>query len=77
MPTSKVIETTVGRVIFSEIWPEEMGFPNKVVGKSQLGDLIWNCYKICGHEKTVIMLDQLERTRLPRSDPRRRFHRHR
>src|SRR5499433_2226598 len=23
----KVIETTVGRVIFSEIWPEEMGFP--------------------------------------------------
>ena len=24
--TSKVIETTVGRVIFSEIWPEEMGF---------------------------------------------------
>src|SRR5437016_1414162 len=37
----KVIETTVGRVIFSEIWPEEMGFPNKVVGKGQLGDLIW------------------------------------
>ena len=26
----KVIETTVGRVIFSEIWPEEMGFPNIV-----------------------------------------------
>ncbi len=56
----KVIETTVGRVIFSEIWPEEMGFPNKVVGKSQLGDLIWKCYKICGHEKTVIMLDRLK-----------------
>ena len=29
----RVIETTVGRVIFSEIWPEELGFPNKVVGK--------------------------------------------
>ena len=56
----KVIETTVGRVIFSEIWPGEMGFPNKVVGKSQLGDLIWKCYKICGHEKTVIMLDRLK-----------------
>src|SRR5437660_3743350 len=26
-PTRKVIETTVGRVIFSEIWPEELGFP--------------------------------------------------
>src|SRR5712672_2467110 len=53
--TKKVIETTVGRVIFSEIWPDEMGFMNRVVGKSQLGDLIWKCYKICGHEKTVIM----------------------
>jgi DNA-directed RNA polymerase subunit beta' len=56
----KVIDTTVGRVIFSEIWPEEMGFPNKVVGKSQLGDLIWKCYKICGHEKTVVTLDRLK-----------------
>jgi DNA-directed RNA polymerase subunit beta' len=56
----KVIETTVGRVLFSEIWPEELGFPNKVVGKSQLGDLIWKCYKICGHEKTVPTLDKLK-----------------
>ena len=57
---AKVIDTTVGRVIFSEIWPEQMGFPNKVIGKSQLGDLIWNCYKICGHEKTVVTLDKLK-----------------
>jgi DNA-directed RNA polymerase subunit beta' len=56
----KVIETTVGRVIFSEIWPEEMGFVNKAIKKSELGDLIWKCYKICGHEKTVIMLDKLK-----------------
>ncbi len=56
----RVIETTVGRVIFSEIWPEELGFPNKVVGKAQLGDLIWKCYKICGHEKTVPTLDKLK-----------------
>src|SRR5690242_484882 len=56
----KVIETTVGRVIFSEIWPVELGFPNKVVGKGQLGDLIWNCYKFCGHEKTVLTLDRLK-----------------
>src|SRR5499427_1115360 len=56
----KVIETTVGRVLFSEIWPPEMGFPNKPVKKSELGDLIWKCYKICGHEKTVIMLDKLK-----------------
>jgi DNA-directed RNA polymerase subunit beta' len=59
-PNKKVIETTVGRVTFSEIWPEEMGFYNKSAGKSQLGDLIWRCYKVAGHEKTVAMLDKLK-----------------
>ena len=56
----KVIETTVGRVIFSEIWPTELGFPNKMVGKSQIGELIWTCHKVCGHEKTVAALDRLK-----------------
>jgi len=60
VPDKKVIETTVGRVIFSEIWPEELGFFNKVAGKNQLGELIWNCYKICGHERTVEVLDRLK-----------------
>jgi len=56
----KIIETTVGRVRFSEIWPPELGFPNKSVKKSELGDLIWKCYKFAGHEKTVVMLDKLK-----------------
>ncbi len=56
----KVIETTVGRVIFSEVWPTELGFINKVAGKSQLGDIIWHCYRHCGHAKTVIGLDKLK-----------------
>ena len=56
----KVIETTVGRVIFSEIWPEPMGFANIVVNKSKIGDLIWNCYKACGHDKTIEALDRLK-----------------
>ena len=56
----KIIETTVGRVTFSEIWPSELGFYNKAAGKSQLGDLIWKCYKFAGHDKTVEMLDKLK-----------------
>jgi len=56
----KVIDTTVGRVIFSEIWPPGLGFFNKVADKKGLGDLIWRCYKVCGHEQTVIMLDKLK-----------------
>jgi DNA-directed RNA polymerase subunit beta' len=50
----------VGRVTFSEIWPPELGFPNRQVKKSELGDLIWKCYKFAGHEKTVAMLDKLK-----------------
>src|SRR5580704_2682534 len=56
----KVIDTTVGRVLFSEIWPTELGFHNKPVKKSDLGDLIWKCYKNAGHDKTVTMLDKLK-----------------
>ncbi len=59
-PNKKIIETTVGRVFFSEIWPEELGFPNKSVKKTELGDIIWKCYKVCGHDKTVAMLDKLK-----------------
>ncbi|HAB18411.1 MAG TPA: DNA-directed RNA polymerase subunit beta', partial [Verrucomicrobiales bacterium] len=57
---ARIIETTVGRVIFSEIWPEELGFANFPCGKSKLGDLIFNCYKVCGHERTVATLDKLK-----------------
>mgnify|MGYP003962032309 CR=1 FL=1 len=32
----KIIETTVGRVIFSEIWPSDLGFPNRAIGKGQI-----------------------------------------
>ncbi len=56
----KILETTVGRVIFSEIWPEELGFPNRPIKKSEIGDLIWTCYKVCGHERTVQVLDKLK-----------------
>ncbi|MSU31290.1 MAG: DNA-directed RNA polymerase subunit beta' [Pedosphaera sp.] len=56
----RVIETTVGRVLFSEIWPDELGFANFSVGKSKLGELILNCYKTVGQEKTVVTLDKLK-----------------
>src|SRR5271168_2452092 len=56
----KVIDTTIGRVLFSEIWPDELGYHNKPVKKSDLGDLIWKCYKFAGHDKTVTMLDKLK-----------------
>ncbi|MCC7518592.1 MAG: DNA-directed RNA polymerase subunit beta' [Verrucomicrobiae bacterium] len=58
--TNRVLETTVGRVVFNSIWPSEMGFFNKPVNKKQLGDLILRCYQAVGHARTVEMLDRLK-----------------
>ena len=55
-----VIETTAGRVVFSEIWPEELGFSNFEVAKGKLGELIGNSYKYAGQKKTVVTLDKLK-----------------
>jgi len=57
---SKIIETTVGRVLFNEIWPAELGFYNKTVPKGALGEIIWQCYRTVGHQRTVEVLDKLK-----------------
>ena len=56
----RVIRTTVGRVIFNQIWPEGLGFVNFPVPKAKLGDLILNTYKVAGDVATVEMLDKLK-----------------
>src|SRR5260370_23895012 len=55
-----VIETTAGRVIFSQIWPKELGFYNRPAGKKQLSDIIWRCYQVAGPAATVATLDELK-----------------
>jgi len=56
----KVIRTTVGRVIFNQVWPASLGFVNFAVAKSKLGDLILNTYKSAGDAATVETLDKLK-----------------
>ncbi len=56
----KILRTSVGRVIFSQIWPKELGFINFPVPKGKLGDLILNTYKCAGHAATIETLDKLK-----------------
>jgi len=58
--TSRVIETTAGRVIFNQIWPEGVGFFNKACTKKQLSDVIFRTYGKAGHVATVETLDKLK-----------------
>lgn len=57
---SKFINTTIGRVLFNDIWPSELGFINGPVRKSELSELIDICLKICGQSKTVATLERLK-----------------
>ena len=57
---TRVVETTAGRVIFNEIWPDKLGFFNKPAGKKQLSDIIWRCYQVAGQQGTVETLDRLK-----------------
>jgi DNA-directed RNA polymerase subunit beta' len=56
----RTIETTAGRVIFNNVWPEEMGFWNDKCSKSTIGKLILDCHKVAGHDFTVEAIDNLK-----------------
>ena len=43
------IRTTVGRVIFNEVVPEEYGYVNMVLGKKSLRDIIGDLFTACGN----------------------------
>lgn len=58
---ARTVATTVGRVLFNEIWPPSIGFVNKLVDKATLGSLIWHCHKIAGHARAVQTLDDLKK----------------
>jgi DNA-directed RNA polymerase subunit beta' len=54
--------TTVGRALFNEIVPVEMGYINKFQSKKDLSMLVERCFKTIGHFRTVQLLDDLKRT---------------
>src|SRR6187397_1044161 len=58
--TAKIINTTVGRVLFNEQLPEEMPFVNGLLKKKGLQQLVQKCYLDFGLERTVVMLDALK-----------------
>ncbi|MCG2726684.1 MAG: DNA-directed RNA polymerase subunit beta' [Elusimicrobia bacterium] len=53
--------TTVGRIIFNDILPENVPYINKVITKKDVSNLVDSCFKNpkIGHYKTVILLDEL------------------
>lgn len=56
----KIIKTTTGRAIFNSILPEKLRFVNEVVGRGKLKNLIKDCLRFYGEEKTVKFIDDLK-----------------
>ncbi|MCD6569797.1 MAG: DNA-directed RNA polymerase subunit beta', partial [Deltaproteobacteria bacterium] len=58
----KLVDTTVGRVIFSEIVPDEIPFEtiNKPMTKKALADLVDISFKMAGDKKTVLLADRIK-----------------
>ena len=70
---SKIIDTTVGRIIFNDPIPQDLGYVDRTdpehmmdyeisfkVGKKQLGDIIDRCINIHGTARTSEVLDQIK-----------------
>jgi DNA-directed RNA polymerase subunit beta' len=55
-----LIETTVGRVIFNRILPEDVQFVNEVLEKGGVKDLIADVYEICGSDVTTVVADKIK-----------------
>ena len=54
------VETTLGRMIFSEMLPPAIGFKNQLMDRSSLKDLTAELYRTLSNEETAEVLDKIK-----------------
>ena len=54
------LKTSVGRIIFNEALPTELGFYNQIIDKSGMKEVVTECAKISSDEDTAAVLDNLK-----------------
>ena len=61
VPETKLVETTVGRALLSEILPKGLPFANinKALKKKEISRLINTSFRKCGLKETVVLADKL------------------
>ena len=60
-PDGSLLDTTVGRIIFNEVIPEELGYINEVASKKVLGNIVAKAYRDLGYAATASLLDGLKK----------------
>ena len=56
----QIIDTTVGRVLFNEVVPEQAGYINEILTKKNLRDIIGKILKVTSVPETAEFLDQIK-----------------
>ena len=60
MPDQGRMQTTLGRLIFNEKLPPELGYQNRVVGRKELSSLVAETYRLFGTAQTAQVLDGIK-----------------
>ncbi|MHB1043653.1 MAG: DNA-directed RNA polymerase subunit beta' [Eubacteriales bacterium] len=58
---SGLATTTVGRIFFNEVIPDQLGFINEVTEKKQLSVIVDECYRKLGFSPTTKLLDGVKK----------------
>jgi DNA-directed RNA polymerase subunit beta' len=59
-PEKRMIDTTVGRVLFNRVLPEEMQFVNRVLDKGSIQNLVGEIYKLLREDGTPDVVDAIK-----------------
>ena len=57
----EVVDTTVGRLIFNEVLPEEIGFINRTIDKSDIKKITSDVHRLLGNRRTAEFVDTLKK----------------
>jgi DNA-directed RNA polymerase subunit beta' len=59
-PENRLLETTVGRVLFNRVLPKELRFVNRVLGKGAIQELVGEIYNLLREEGTPAVVDEIK-----------------
>ncbi len=59
-PQERMVETTVGRVIFNMVLPDELRFVNRVLDKGSIQELVSDIYHLLREEGTPAVVDAIK-----------------
>jgi DNA-directed RNA polymerase subunit beta' len=59
-PEVRIVETTVGRVIFNQVVPETLRFVNAVLDRGEVQKLVARCYQKLGPDATTDFVDAIK-----------------